>query len=233
MRLEAEIKECVHYCGFRYGRNEYHPYESYVLKLHQGVDQADIRFEFENFLKWYRPKDFGQALGVKLDRRYPLWLFPWSRAWKFIMPKLNAGWCVSKKDIPDIITHFSEEGIPKCMVEQEIKWLDGTYKSIADQGYLPDKYGCPRGKLMLGKGGQRAILIVDGNHRISALSALKYSSLQIIYARWNVIDINALETWHGVRSGFFSKDDAERIFLAYFNGNHNYIMGDGDVAIVN
>lgn len=230
--IKFDVSECVHYCAFRYGHSEYHPYESYLLGLHQGVPQETLRAEFERFLKVYRPRTLGQALGLNLNCAYPLWLFPWSRFWKFWRDKTHSGWYSDPRRVPDIITHFSESGIPGDMVEQELTWLLGAYRSIATQGYQPDKFGFPVGRLLDGGAAGRACLILDGNHRIASLSALGYESVYVRCARWDTVVLDKLETWAGVKNGFFSKEDAEQIFMAYLTGNRNYRISNGEVPIV-
>jgi hypothetical protein len=230
--MEIEIRECVHYCAFRYGHDEYHPYETFVKRLHRGDAFLSIRDELELFLKKYRPRHLGEALGAKLDNDYPLWLFPWSRWWKFFLASRNSGWYATPERIPDILTHFSRAGIPKPMIEKELRWLQGAYRSITEHGYRPEVFGFPKGRLLQGVGGRRACLVLDGNHRVSALSAHGYGSLLVHCARWNRIALDDLESWPGVKLGFFPGDDAERIFAAYFSGNHKYSIGVGDVPLV-
>jgi len=72
--IEIPIRNCVHFCGFRYGHGDYNPYESYATRLHYGENLDAIRDQFIDFLQYYRPRDMGQALGISLSRNYPLWL---------------------------------------------------------------------------------------------------------------------------------------------------------------
>ena len=226
------INECVHFAGFNYGRGTYHPYESFVARLHKGDALTDIRAQFETFLCRYRPRHFGEALGITLGRKYPLWLFPWSRFWRYWRIDTNAAWFTDPCDIPDIITHFSSRGIPREMVDKEQNWLFRAYESISKIGYCPESFGYPSGRVLLAADGARACIILDGNHRVSTLSALGYSTVDIRCWPWNIVRQDALDDWPGVRNGYFARQDAEKIFLAYFQDRQSYACGDHLGSIV-
>src|SRR5687768_15941388 len=76
-KIEVEISRGVHFAGFRYGHNEYNPYETYIIDLHNKVDEEVRRKKFIGFLQYDRPTNFGEALGITLSKSYPLWQYPW------------------------------------------------------------------------------------------------------------------------------------------------------------
>lgn len=230
--MEVEIKQCVHYCGFRYGHGEYHPYETYVARLHRQEPLQQIREEFKQFLKFYRPHDMGQALGVNVSRKYPLWLYPWSSRLKYWRTKEMAAWCASPDQVPDIITHFSAAGVPGRNIEMEYGWLHGAYEAISVEGYKPEKYGYPHAQLLLGDDNKIACLMLDGNHRVSTLSALGYESLVVRFHNSISIRIQDIDKWMGVKNRFYTKDDAVSIFNAYFSGNPDYYKSSTPAPIV-
>ena len=129
------ISDCVHYCGFRYGRGEFNPYENYVIGLAQGAPIEKLRGQFEHFLRHYRPRDLGEALGVKTEQSIPLWLLPW-KSWRKL--KQPGGWRDSLHDIIDIITHFSPLGIQRFRILEEYTWLEAAWRNIHTDGYRPD-----------------------------------------------------------------------------------------------
>lgn len=230
--VEITIKQCVHYCGFRYGHGEYHPYETYVKRLHRRDPLYQVRGEFERFLRFYRPRDLGQALGLGLSRQYPLWLYPWCSRWKYWRTRERAGWYASPDKIPDIITHFSEAGVPGWMIEKEYEWLHGAYESIASEGYKPEKYGYPHARVLSGYGGETAYLMLDGNHRISVLSALGYESVVVKYQQEKSVNIQNIDEWTGIKNGVYVKDDAANVFYIYFSGNPDYYKSSSPAAII-
>lgn len=230
-RTTVDINHCVHYCAFRYGHDEFHPYETYVRRLHDGDPPDELRAQFVDFLRNYRPKDLGEALGVSLERRYPMWLYPWSKPWHFLNPRNKSGWLKDPSTVPDIITHFSPNGISGSLIEKEFSWLQNAYHSISIQGYLPEQYGYPRGKLLISELGTRCLLL-DGNHRVSVLSALGIANVSIQYFPSDNVYLGKLSMWPGVKLGIFSANDAERVFYAYFTGNTKFRVGVGNVAVV-
>ena len=242
--IEIEINKCVHYCAFRYGRNEFNPYENYIQHLVKNGDVVGIQRNFVNFLLKYRPRNMGEAIGVTLSKEYPMWVYPWnSKSIKFvprfisnIYTKLlfsrRNGWKDRLIDVPDILTHFSEKGIPADMIQREYEWLHGAYDSIKNNGYLPEIYGVPVGRILSDCEGNISCLMLDGNHRISALSALGYKKLVIEYCERDTIYLNDLEQWPLVANGIYTLDDARMVFEAYYKGNTNYVIGDPTEKIV-
>ena len=226
---EVAIAECVHFCGFRYGRNEYHPYETYVRRLHRGEPLNEIRAEFVDFLEHYRPRHFGEALGIALSRNYPMWAYPWLRIRSFIRPFLTRGWVRKPRRIPDIITHFSEAGIPGSLLASEYTWLEGAYQAISRSGYQPEKFGYPQAMALEKSDGARAYLILDGNHRISSLAALGYGRVRVQYVPGEMAVQAQARTWLGVRTGIYSEADAIRILESYFRAHTNYRTHEGPV----
>lgn len=212
------IARCVHYGAFRYGCGAFNPYENYAKAFAAGGDVGEARARFIDFLQHYRPADFGAALGIALSRRHPLWSFPWAHP-PAEKPGV-AGWFDAPEDVPDILTHFSPSGIPRARIEEEFAWLERALTSIRAQGYQPGRFTghIEARKLVAADGGAR-YLITDGNHRLSALSALGQESVVIRY-RWRMTAHEAgLTRWPQVAAGLFSPEDARRVFRAYFEGN--------------
>lgn len=232
LRIEVAIKQCVHYCGFRYGHGEYHPYETYIARLHHGEPLEDIRAQFIDFLLHYRPQDFGQALGVCLSRSYPLWAYPWATPWAFHRARLSGGWRSYASRLPDVLTHFSAEGISRRLIEKEYGWLHGAYEAIVREGYRPERHGFPSALKLRRADGRDAFLVLDGNHRISTLSTLGYRSVVIEHDPRRTVCAADVAGWYGVRSGLYSIEDATKVFEAYFHGNSRFRTGAVDVPAI-
>lgn len=209
------IADCVHYCGFRYGRGEYNPYETYLHMTvgPEGPDRA--RDRFYEFLQHYRPADFGAALGLHLNRRYPLWLYPWSRR-----APARSGWQEDPDDFPDILTHFSPKGILRRRAEEELGWLNRALTSIRANGYQPAKFGSAiEARRFVRRDGRTAWLLHDGNHRVSALSALGVERVSVRYLPLATVREMDLPRWTQVKNGVYEADDAAKVFGVYFDGN--------------
>lgn len=227
----VSVASCVHYCGFRYGRNEYNPYETYLQQLlREGEEPARARFI--GFLRHYRPRHFGTALGLSLKREYALWHYPWSKA--PARTGASGAWCDDPDDCPDILTHFSERGILVRRIEEEFVWLERALHSIQRHGYQPDQFGNPiLVQKLVGCDGGTAHLVLDGNHRLSALSALGETMVPVCWAPWSVVREEHLTGWPLVRTGGYDPDDARQVFQAHFKGNHQTRTCDVPALLLN
>ena len=214
---QVPISDCVHYGGFRYGRGEYNPYETYLQQLlHEGSEAA--RSRFIEFLRHYRPRHLGAALGLELKREYALWHYPWSRLSS--RTDESGAWCDDPDDCPDILTHFSDRGILVRRIEEEFVWLERAMYSIRRHGFQPDRFGDPLFvQKLVGRDGRTAHLMLDGNHRLSALSALGETMAPVHWAPWSVVREEHLARWPLVRDGSYETEDARKVFHAIFNGN--------------
>ncbi len=208
------LSNCVHFCGFRYGMGEYNPYETYLHDITFTGDREAARRRFVDFLRYYRPKDLGEALGVDLERHYNLWCYPWTRR----MPP--SGWHDDPASCPDILTNFSSRGVLLHRIEEEFGWLERSLDSICEHGYQPRKFGsqlCAR-KLVRADGECR-YLLEDGNHRVAALSALGEQTVTVSMLPIKTVRETDLLRWPQVRRGSYSTADARSVLHAYFDGN--------------
>lgn len=213
-RITVPISQCVHYGAFRYGRDEMHPYETFGRMLVKEGDRAGARAWFVDFIRHYRPRHLGEALGVTLAAEHGLWHFPWDRQ----LPA-DAGWFDDPLGFPDIVTQFCAEGILWFRIEQEFFWLERALYSIRRHGWQPARGGPLQARRLVRADGTAAYLILDGNHRISALAALGHESVEVEYLAHATVEESKLEAWPQVRRGTFSPADARAIFGAYFAGN--------------
>jgi len=217
--IDAPLEKCVHFCAFRYGRQEYNPYETYQIELQQGASVVQVRRRFIEFLQHYRPRHFGEALSVRLSRPYALWAYPWHDS----DPRRSEdrGWMRTPDDCPDIMTHFCEDGILSFRIEQEFFWLERALRTIGDQGYQPLKHAPAKVVEFRRSDGERRYLLVDGNHRAGALSALGCS--RTIHALCDdVVREQDAHNWPAVRKNWMSREDALALFHAYFRGNPSW-----------
>ncbi len=214
-----EVSSCVHYCAFHYGRSSFNPYENYVQGLVRGENLQRIRDRFEDFLRYYRPRSMGEALGVPLGKVQPLWSFPWeNRTVRHDGPA--HGWFVEPADVPDILTHFSEKGVLRSRIVEEYGWLENTLSSIRKVGYDPvGNSGHIEARRFRSVGGDVMHLVTDGNHRLSALSALGWTQVPVLISEAETIHESKASNWRQVCAGHYSAADAVKVFSAYFAGN--------------
>ena len=69
--------------------------------------------------------------------------------------------------------------------------------------------------------GAAAWLLLDGNHRVAALSALGEPRVRVRYLPVATVEESALEKWSQVNGGRYSAADARAVFRAYFEGNRS------------
>lgn len=211
---EVPIRDCVHYCAYRYGHDEPNPYEHYAISLARKSPIADIRANFVDTLSRYRPRDLGEALGTTLSRPYPLWWLPW-RTPKQV--KQSHGWVDTPGDVVDVMTHFANGGIPRSLLESEFRWHEDAFSSIREMGYRPEGYSYITARELRAE--KTSYLLIDGNHRLSSMSALGIESVSVKLIRGTGIVRARAGNWPLVRAGMMTLDDALSVFDAYQIGN--------------
>jgi hypothetical protein len=209
------ISECVHYCGFPYGRKSFNPYEQYVRSIAERGDHRQRREAFIDFLQFYRPRNMDEALAITSSTPAPLWIFPWNEVPRDAREGTR-GWVDDPDDAPDILTHFSEKGILEWRILEEFCWLERAFSSIRRFGYQPDTYNSFIHLLpLVRETGERRYLVLDGNHRLCALSTLGFTKCTAVVEK-PVLAEN-VHCWPGVIGGFYSSGDALMLLDAYFN----------------
>jgi hypothetical protein len=212
-RVTVPIARCVHYGAFRYGHAEPHPYEGYTRELARG-NRCGARAWFVEFLQHYRPRTFGEAVGAELEGKHGLWHFPWLKH----RPD-DDGWWDDPLGFPDIVTQFCDEGILWFRIEQEFFWLERSFYSIRRNGYKPGRAAGVVGWRFVRTDGTETFLLLDGNHRVSALAALGHAAVELAYLPHHTVSERDLLRWPQVTAGTFSPKDAAAVFRAYFDGN--------------
>lgn len=219
-RVTVPIAQCVHYGAFRYGRGEDHPYETYARLLADG-GRARARAWFVDFVRHYRPRHFGPALGARLAAEHGLWHYPWDRT----LPA-NRGWFDDPLEFPDIVTQYCAEGLLWFRIEQEFFWLERAFYSIRRFGYRPEKGEALQARRLQRVDGADAWLILDGNHRLSALAALGHREVEVQFVPHAAVEEKKLAAWPQVRRGVYTAADAAAVFHAYFAGNPRWRVAE-------
>ncbi len=213
-RRVVKIADCVHFCAYRYGRGELNPYERYALDLAAGSPLEAARERFVDYLRHFRPRHLGDALGVRLLREYPLWALPWRTPRQVAR---NPGWHLSARHVVDVMTYFSDAGIPEAVLQREYRWHEEAFDSMRRVGYRPLEYTYITARELRGE--RPTYLVTDGNHRLSALSALGSTEVEIQLPLTTTIHRSRVDRWPLVRSGIMERGDALRVFDAYLDGH--------------
>jgi hypothetical protein len=113
---------------------------------------------------------------------------------------------------------FCSKGVLDFRIQQEFYWLERAFARLSSEGFQPNKYCIPISVLALisNDEGER-YLVLDGNHRISALVALgiEFAEMQVV----SKVEERFVNKWKGVKEKKYTIDDALLIFKRYFIGN--------------
>lgn len=214
-RSLVPVNRCVHFCAYRYGRNEPNPYEQFAQGLAAGKPLDEVRSTYVDFLRRYQPLNLAQALGIQLSREYPLWFLPWRVPAQVLS---NPGWVVSPSDVIDVMTYFSHGGIPRTLIDKEFSWSENAFRAISEHGYQPERFSYISVR-ELRRGHESSYLVIDGNHRISAISALGQRAVTVRKLIGQTVERERSDRWPLVRAGLMSQVDALSVFDGYFDGN--------------
>jgi hypothetical protein len=207
---EVPIDHCSHYRGYRYGGYGDNPYEDYVIGLARNDSVDALRQHFAWLVLHCRARTMAEALHVDLPPDWPLWAYPWARG------RVPAGTpSMSAAANPDVMCHFSPEGVLASHVNREFAWLESAWHSIKVSGYLPGQYGYIR-CMELSRGEESRYIVVDGNHRISALHATGRTTVAVQVLRLRQVRREDAAKWRRVRDGSIDLESALRIFDRYF-----------------
>lgn len=214
---EIAIDQCIHFRGFRYGGFGNNIYEDYILGLENGSDVKKLREIFIGRVLAFTGTDFASILNIQLTQKYPPWIYPWS---------LNSLWKTeikyfSPKDNPDIICHYSPDGVLASHINREFYWLERAHKAML-AGYKPKEFGYINVYCMKQKH-QSRYLVLDGNHRLSAIHAIGAHTIKANVKYAPLCDLKFSKIWPGVAAKKYSHADAISIFNRYFL-NENIVL---------
>lgn len=231
IRRMAALSDCVSFHAFHYERRSVHPLQKYAIGLVEGADIRELRAQYLEFLRYYRPVNAAQAWGLPdLDASLPMWIFPWKRALQHDFVGRRA-WRDSPVRCRDVLTNFSDEGILSYRLEEEWMWSERTHDSLRLHGYKPSR-GVLRAHTLFADDGRMAHLLMDGNHRAAALCAQGIETVEIWSERKFQVYENQVEKWPGVVSGQFSRASALQIFHRFIDGNDCAVTTNTPAPIV-
>lgn len=209
IRIESiPIKDCRHFRGHRYGLFSNHIYEDYVYGLSKNTPIETLRLQFIKRLLGMRSDDFGKTLGIALINKYSNWDYPWN------MYKTKLDFLPSNN--PDIVCHTSlSHKILMSHINREFKWLEKVYDSIKNQGYLPEKYEYIT-VLKLASHQKNSFIVLDGNHRLSALSVLGETHVKMKVLSKMFLKEALSFLWFGLLFRNYTLADSKAVFSRYF-----------------
>jgi len=161
----------------------------------------------------FKPKNTNAALGIKeeLDN-LPLFQYPWGAF------RLNY-----KGDKNQFISRFCGPSADE-MVADEFHSTIALYMDIKNNGYkLIRKKSIIGGTFLVKENGEKKFVVLQGNHRMSILSALGYKNILVntMAGYQEYIREESLKNWVNVDEGCCSSIISREIFHAFFNSKNN------------
>ncbi|GAB1408848.1 hypothetical protein MASR1M90_00020 [Desulfovibrionales bacterium] len=197
-------------------------YEDYIVGLVNNADLDFLRIQFIKRILGSRTKFLAETLDLKLKKQYYNWDYPWN-----FRSKKNH--IYSAYSNPDIVCHTSKEGVLISHINREFIWLEQALRQIKNFGYLPDKYSYIT-VLKLKYYDNRSYIVLDGNHRISALSALGYKRCKVRIFNKFFLNFRYRFLWITLLNQKYSIGDAEKVFLRYFRDTNPIINESHDFS---
>lgn len=213
----VSIVSCRHFRGWRYGNYGNNLYEDYIVGRVNGLETTILRSVFARRIFGTRGTTMGNTLGVSLSKEYPPWLFPWN--WSSIYATSPAYTAATN---PDIVCHTALDGILASHINREFSWCESALNSISVTGYHPEKYGYISVLRLVDADLETSHLVLDGNHRLSALVALNATEVRVKVL--GQVSHNNSRFWPGVLTGRIRHDDATSIFRRYFRPENPLIQ---------
>lgn len=204
VRVRVPIEHLRYYGGLPY-KSERHPFYAFYESGTNALKQFYDFHQPANLLEAHF-KDSGH--GGDPPSGFEL---PWI---KRAAPKRNFG--ERGLQVEHGRQHFGP--VSREKIALEARRLMELRASIERYGYLPEKFGYPKGYFLEAKDGQLICLVNSGQHRIAALAHLGIECVEIdvhpMYPR--VVSQSDTKLWPAVRAGL-QGELAEQIFRAYFS----------------
>jgi hypothetical protein len=223
--LSISISSVTSRVGFSYAKDGWHPF---VQTLEEYAYNSKLRYEDSTLARLYslyRPSNVQEVLLDHIQRPVkPLCDWPpynelISRLWA-LSPHSLGYYLNLLKNKPQTDgwiffgPHTQEYG------EREFHRLISVYNSIKQNGYQPELTDLdPVNGYFLKKENNYRFVLLQGNHRVSALKALGYSEVKVLIRQGHpaVVDYAKLHRWTEENGGIYPSQLIEKLFDALYN----------------
>lgn len=218
--------------GFPYGPDSVHPYVQTVLELQRTEVLRPEESALWRFYEHYRPRSLAEHQGLDpkdchslIAECKPVNTLPWSGLGASDYLLSNR---IQSHDQPVSLTRKCGPQ-PLSFVEKRIKVLAGLFKTIKRDGFwetppagLPYFSQFPVGDILV-KGEQAVLMLANGQHRASVLSALGHQETSVLigvqHARGPaIIRRDDVSDWPLVKMGVYAETQALAVFDGIFAG---------------
>lgn len=209
------INKCISWHGFGYGSNGWHPFVE-TLKDYNNKRIEDYKSSIlKNFYDNFSVEKYYNIICNNKNLDTDIW--PIIKYW--YKPEL-----IFKNRIRSTYIDFSEDKQQK----QYQRTID-TFLSIEKYGYQPETFtnGSVRdgfvNVVLIKKNYSYRYIVINGQHRLSALSVLGYNYVSATFEPINqyvpiIIDLDNISNWPLIKNDYFSTNDVTRIFKSLFDG---------------
>ena len=209
-----DIEQAVTIFGRQFSEEGLHPI---VKTIKEYQSNRKINVENTSLYRYHNkftPDDMCQAFGQRSSLcSLPLFVFPWG--------KFRIG-CNKIKD--PLRSRFCGPTEPS-RIQREFLDSINLYLNIKNNGYQLIKHrSIIGGTFIISKNSKKRFIVLQGNHRVSALAALGHKKVLVYTMRGYLskIEESKLDSWKEVRKGNCNKDLAIEIFNSFFNGKGNF-----------
>ena len=174
----------------------------------QGLQGQNQKSAIDCFHNKFRPSSTGQALGLNLENDLPLFVYPWG--------VFGSG---SKRQTNPELSRFCGPSTLEFLNDEKhrVRQLTANLKKY---GYRPNEYPHShiQGVWLTSVNGRQKFVVLQGNHRMAALSFLGYTGIDVRTDLFVVGEIRESEvlTWPLVQAGLINEDEALTIFKRFF-----------------
>jgi hypothetical protein len=218
--FDVDLERCTSFVGFSYADGGWNPH---VATLKEFVRNPALTYEESSLWQLhqaFQPKTLQEVFLEDVEEPMePLSdLPPTRRLFRYI-------WAVSPALIRKVAGsdagpsgHHYFGPISEEKGRAQFDRLVGTYRSIEQDGFMPDKYGPIMGYFMADDSKYRFV-VASGNHRLAALKVLGHTSVPVQLTRTHpaVVDRSRLDTWTVEQGGPFDHHTAYALFDKLLN----------------
>ena len=219
-----KLRELITTAGKKLGSKEDPYYRALYLSLPIQNKQKFIKsFIREIKLIVNKPRNASDAIGIKNTKlaRYPEWslVLPWDNIsiednYSSYLKKF-----ISKRnDIKNMYLKTSKKQ-RDYLIYHDLSWKShaeqffSLYRSISQKGF--QETNLVPVNLFKFNNSYRFSLSDDGNHRVRTVFVLGIKSIPLKISK--VIDFDSIDNWTNVKNKLYSKKEAKKIFIDYFN----------------
>ena len=229
----VDLWKCSNYTGLTYGEEGWHPFASSLMQYRT----KRVDYESSILKKYYETWTPANAVDAFITFDSPPAVFRDEPSFAFVSPWHTINVEQRKKKISDNVRDENrDEGFGKIGIEKgfslhgpvsnlkgriEFDRLLKTFRSIDKHGFRYQRFQnlIDGFALVDGDGEEFRIVVVHGNHRLAALTALGYEKAPIRLVPPYVVRAADVNRWPQVKSKLWSTEEALNYFESFFSAH--------------